>query len=137
MPTQSDIVELLRGNETFADAPESVLIELASRAEEQAVEAGQTLIRQGVKCGQVYVVLDGEFAVYINEEETPVARLGRGRIFGEIGAVSGIDATATVRSLSAGTVLGIPDKALHGAMRHAPKLAESVLRSLSRYLGSR
>lgn len=137
MPDLTEIVALLRENETFAAAATGTLEAIAGAMVERSVGAGTELIRQGVKCGSVFVVTSGEFGVFIDAESEPVARLGRGRIFGEIGAVSGIDATATVRSLSPGMVLEIPGPALHSAMRESPTFAASILRSLSRYLGRR
>jgi CRP-like cAMP-binding protein len=138
MPAPSDnIVELLRENETFAGTPADTLATLAGESEEREIGAGEEPIRQGIRCGSVFLVIDGEFGVYVKDtpEDAPLARLGRGRVFGEIGAVSGIVATATVRALTASRVLVIPGAALHRAMRKTPALAESVLRSLARYLG--
>ncbi len=137
MLTIDQIVALLQQNETFADAPEAILRELASGMKERAIDTDTVLIQQGKKCGSLFVATAGDFGVFIDGETEPVARLGRGRVFGEIGAVSGIEATATVRSLTGGSILEIPGPALHRAFGQSPKLAESVLRSLSRYLGAR
>jgi CRP-like cAMP-binding protein len=139
MPSESDIVELLGGNETFADTPAQTLAALAAGAEECGFAAGDEPIRQGVRCGSVFLITEGEFGIFMADtpDDAPLARLGRGRVFGEIGAVSGIVATATVRALSEGRALVIPGAVLHRAMRQTPALAESVLRSLSRYLGKR
>ncbi len=131
------IVALLRENETFATTPDAVLLTLAERMTENPVDTDTVLIQQGVHCSSVFVVTEGEFGVLVDGETEPVATLGRGRVFGEIGAVSGIHATATVRALSPGRLLEIPGKVLHQAMRQSPALAESLLRSLSRYLGRR
>ncbi|MCB1232309.1 MAG: Crp/Fnr family transcriptional regulator [Verrucomicrobiae bacterium] len=137
MHTVDQIVSLLQQNDTFADAPEEILRDLASGMKERPVEAGTDLIEQGKKCGSLFAATEGDFGVFIDGESEPVAQLGRGRVFGEIGAVSGIKATATVRALSDGNVLEIPGPALHRAFAQSPKLAESVLRSLSRYLGAK
>ncbi|MCB1090638.1 MAG: Crp/Fnr family transcriptional regulator, partial [Verrucomicrobiae bacterium] len=137
MPSESDIVALLSENETFAGTPADTLAALAHEAEQRDVAAGDELITQGVRCGSIFLAIEGEFGVFVKEtpSDAPLAQLGRGRVFGEIGAVSGIVATATVRALSAGRVLMIPGPVLHKAMRQTPSLAESVLRSLARYLG--
>ncbi|MCB1062598.1 MAG: cyclic nucleotide-binding domain-containing protein [Verrucomicrobiae bacterium] len=137
MLSAPDIVALLRENETFASAKASVLQQMAAGMEEHEVEAETVLIEQGIRCGSVFLVTEGTFGVYIDDETVPVAELERGRVFGEIGAVSGIEATATVKAITAGQVLEIPGKVLHQAMRDCHALAESLLRSLSRYLGRR
>lgn len=137
MSSDTDLVSLLSQNDTFAGTPASTLATLASGAVERSFAAGDEPIRQGVRCGSLFLVIEGEFGVFVKDtpEDAPLARLGRGRVFGEIGAVSGIVATATVRAFSDSRVLEIPGPALHRAMRQTPALAESVLRSLSRYLG--
>lgn len=137
MPSDSDLVELLSENETFAGTPLPTLTTLAAGSEERVLAAGDEPIRQGIRCGSVFLVIEGTFGVFVKgtPDDAPLARLGRGRVFGEIGAVSGIVATATVRALTDGRVLVIPGPALHRAMRQTPTLAEAVLRSLARYLG--
>lgn len=137
MLTVDQIVSLLQQNDTFAEAPEAILRELAADMKERAVAVGEVLIEQGKKCGSLYAATEGEFGVFIDGDGESIAQLGRGRVFGEIGAVSGMKATATVSAISEGTVLEIPGPALHRAFGQSPKLAESVLRSLSRYLGAK
>ena len=137
MSSDTDLVSLLSQNDTFAGTPAATLATLASGAVERALAAGEEPIQQGVRCGSLFLVIEGEFGVFVKDtpEDAPLARLGRGRVFGEIGAVSGIVATATVRAFTDSRVLEIPGPALHRAMRQTPALAESVLRSLARYLG--
>jgi CRP-like cAMP-binding protein len=138
MLSEDEIISLLQENETFDGVQSETLRELAQGAVERICEPGETLIEQGVRAGDLFVVIEGEFAVAIRENdrdpENEVARVGHGRVFGEIGAVSGIGATASVRSVGEGKVLAIPGDHFHRVMYHSPRLAESVLRSMSRYL---
>jgi CRP-like cAMP-binding protein len=146
MLSEPEIIALLRENETFATAPDHRLDELAAGFSERSCEAGETLIEQGTKGGILYLIIEGEFGVFVRgrEQVAPsadpagpkVATLGRSHIVGEIGAVSGIPATATVRALTDGRVLELDEKLFQELMYHSPKLAESVLRSLTRYIGS-
>lgn len=144
MLSESEIVALLRENDTFATAPMDRLEELATGFTQRSVADGEVLIEQGTHGGILYAIVDGEFGVYVRGREdlpgtdpagTLVATLSRSHIVGEIGAVSGIPATATVRALSDGSILELEVKAFQELMYHSPRLAESVLRSLTRYIG--
>ena len=144
MLSEPEIVALLRDNDTFETAPEDRLQELAAGFSERTVEAGEVLIEQGTHGGILYVIVEGEFGVFVRDREevpatdpagTLVANLSRSHIVGEIGAVSGIPATATVRALSDGRILELDEKLFQELMYHSPRLAESVLRSLTRYIG--
>lgn len=136
MLSPDQIVDLLSQNEAFADCPVSILEALASGSEETPVTKGDVLVEKGVKASAVQVAIEGRFGVFIEADAPdPAVTLERGAVFGEIGAVSGIKATATVKALEDGVVLTIPGSELHRHMRRSPELAASILRSLSRYLG--
>ncbi len=145
MLTEPEIVALLRENETFATAPLNRLEELAGGFVERDCKEGETLIEQGTHSGILYVIISGKLGVYVRGRDAApsgdpagplVATLQRGHIVGEIGAVSGIPATATVRSLADGRILELDEKLFQELMYHSPRLAESVLRSLTRYIGA-
>ena len=115
MLSTEEMVELLEANDTFDEVPRETLAELAEGASERDCSADEILIEQGIRCGDMFVVVEGDFAVLVKEKDDEpgqeVARVGRGRVIGEIGAVSGIGATATVQSVNAGKVLSIPGRA--------------------------
>lgn len=145
MLTEPEIVALLRENETFASAPQDRLEELAGGFVERECSAGEVLIEQGTHGGMLYVIISGELGVYVRGRDVApsgdpagplVATLNRGHIVGEIGAVSGIASTATVRALGDGRILELDAKLFQELMYHSPRLAESVLRSLTRYIGA-
>ncbi len=144
MLSEPEIVALLRENDTFATAPLDRLEELAGGFYERECSVGETLIEQGKHGGKLYVIVAGEFGVFVRGRDQAssgdpagpkVATLGRGHIIGEIGAVSGIPATATVRALTDGRILELDERPFQELMYHSPRLAESVLRSLTRYIG--
>jgi CRP-like cAMP-binding protein len=138
MLDHNDIISLLQANETFAGVSEETLAKLADGLTERECAEGELLIKQGTRSADLFVAVEGEFTVNVrdsdSEPEREVARLGHGRVFGEIGAVSGIGATASVRSVGSGRILMIPGDHFHRVMAQSPRLAESVLRSMSRYL---
>lgn len=130
--TESDILELISKTEPFSTAPESTRGELVKHFRELAVEPGAIVIEAGKSSSRLSIVTAGDFSVIVKGEV--VKTLSEGDVFGEIGAVSGIPATATVRAETAGTVLAISASDLHSVIYHSPKLAEALLRSLTQYL---
>lgn len=135
MSDPEPIATLLGQTEAFAGCPTSVLEEIAGNLSETSVAPGSLLVEKGARCGDLFVVVSGEFGVFIDPEAaSPTVVLERGAVFGEIGAVSGIEATASVKALGDASVLVIPEPELHRHMRQTPELAASMLRSLSQYL---
>ena len=138
MTDLDDLLELLRARKAFEGVPEETLTELAKGAELRQCKAGDSLIEQGVRGGDLFVAVEGVFGVYAREnegtEEKKITEMTGGRVFGEIGAVSGIAATASVRVIEPGAVWVISVDHFHKVMTHSPKLAESILRSMVRYL---
>lgn len=138
MTDHDDLLELLRGSPAFEGVTRETLAELAEGAELRPCEPGDSLIEQGVRGESLFVAAKGIFGVYGREKnepaETKLNEMSRGRVFGEIGALSGIAATASVRAIEPGAVWEISVHHFHRVMAHSPKLAESILRSMTRYL---
>lgn len=91
---------------------EEVLSDLALRS----VAAGEVVFRQGDASDRIYVVRSGEVEVLLEEpgaEPRPVARLGPGEPFGEIGLLQGVPRTATVRATTRSTLLSLGREAFH------------------------
>jgi len=133
METQ-EVIELLRGGEAFASAPQAALERLAAAAEATDLFAGQELIAQGASGESLWILLEGELEVLVGGQvANRIDR--RGEVLGQISAVSQTPATATVIALTAGSALRIPHDKLHEAMLAHPELAASMLRSMAQYLG--
>lgn len=78
----------------FADLQASELEEVAQTLDEERHPRGDRVLREGLSGGGFYVVLDGEVAVRIGDEER--ARLAAGEFFGEISILTGEASTADV-----------------------------------------
>jgi len=130
----NEIIELLRGGEAFAAAPQAALERVAAVAEERELFAGQELIAQGASGESLWILLEGDLEVLVSGQVAN--RIDqRGEVLGQISAVSQTPATATVIALTAGRALRIPHDKLHEAMLAHPELAASMLRSMAKYLG--
>lgn len=90
----------------FDDASRAALERLAAAAEEVSVPRGTTVVHQGEPADDLWVVLGGDLEVTIDGERVNV--VGTDGWFGEIGLVDQVPRTATVRALTATTLLRVP-----------------------------
>lgn len=133
---EADLITLLQGNPDFARVTETSLAALISSGEIQEVDGGVEIIREKEAGQRIWVLIEGELEVLVNGEL--VNRISSpGEVVGQISAVSLTAATATVRMAKAGKCLAISHRALHEVMKGSPQLAESILRSMAKYLERR
>jgi len=81
-----------------------------TKLDRRKVAAGKTLVEQGHEGDELYLILDGVFAVEVDGEE--VAELGPGTIVGERAALVGHTRTATLRARTKARVAAVPADAL-------------------------
>ena len=124
----------------FSEASASILEKLSEIVEEVTFEKGQELTSQGIRCPNLYVLASGSIGIYIREGEGEGEREAAilsdpGKVVGEIGAVSGLVATATVRAVSdEAHFLQLEGERFNKIISAEPQVATTVLRSLARYL---
>jgi CRP-like cAMP-binding protein len=95
VPTEtSTVVEALSQLALFADLTRPQLEEVAHTVGEEMFAEGQRVLRQGMRGGGFFIILEGEAQVVIDGEER--ARHARGDFFGEIAALTGAAPTADV-----------------------------------------
>jgi CRP-like cAMP-binding protein len=87
-------IETLARLALFADLSRPQLEAIAHTYDEELAPEGQRVLRKGMSGGSLYVVLDGEARVVLEERE--LARLGRGEFFGDVSALLGEPPTADV-----------------------------------------
>ena len=88
-------------------------------------EPGQVVFREGDRGDWLYIVTDGEVEVLRTvpgRGEQPLRRLGVGECFGEIALVSEKARTATVRAVSATSVLAVDREAFQAMFATLPPL---------------
>jgi CRP-like cAMP-binding protein len=94
------------------DEPDEEVV-LDAYVEAISVPAGSTIVRQGEFADAFYVILEGEFTVYLESEPRNVVinTLGPGCCFGETGLLQTGTRTATVRATTDGelAVLGLSE----------------------------
>jgi len=77
-----------------------------AKEKSRAIVKGSTLVEQGAAGDEMFLVLDGMFAVEVDGQ--PVAQVGPGAIVGERAVVEKGSRTATLRALTACRVVSVP-----------------------------
>lgn len=111
---RSEIEKFWPFNE-FADNVNDRIARDGSRME---VTAGQTIVAQGSKDKDFYIILDGEFSVRHNDIQ--VKELKAGEMFGEYGSLDESVRNATVTAMRNGILLKLPSKEIRQIVESAP-----------------
>ena len=77
-----------------------------AKEKSRAIVKGRPLVEQGAAGDEMFLVLDGMFAVEVDGQ--PVAQVGPGAIVGERAVVEKGSRTATLRALTACRVVSVP-----------------------------
>lgn len=125
-----DRIALLKA--AFPDLPpdDAALLRIADRLQERRLAPDEILIEAGRQQRSIYFLTDGALLVYLPGAEgaSPVDQLGPGAVVGEIGALMGIPATATVRSRGRSTVLRMAPELTASLPSQMPALFEHLER---------
>jgi CRP-like cAMP-binding protein len=123
-------VQVLAGLSLFAGAPRFALEGLAAECREERPAPGAVLIREGDPPDDLFVVVEGSVSVTAGPANRPLATLGPGDFFGEIGLIKGVPRTASVTVASPAVVLRIDGELFLSLVRtgvaHGGTLGRSV-----------
>ena len=116
----------------FVDLPTEELETIAARAEEVSFREGEWIIRQGDPQSHVYVLVDGEVAVVIDDEDRRV--LSKGSFFGEVAVLLEEPATASIITRTPLTCLVIQGSAIQEFLISHPLVTFRILKAEARRL---
>jgi MFS family permease len=97
--------ELLHRLSLFETLPVSMVENLAVRSQRGRFNPGEAIVTQGADAQGFYVIEDGTVEVFV--DDALVREEGRGEYFGEIALLRGGPRTATVRAVTAVSVLAL------------------------------
>jgi flavin reductase (DIM6/NTAB) family NADH-FMN oxidoreductase RutF len=129
---------LFRGRHEALSAPEGSILgalppamreKLLSAGEEHVYEPGDTVIRQGERGADAFVILSGHARVVRDGRD--LARLGSGQFFGEVAMLDGRTRTADVVAESRLRCIALSRETVKRALRTEPDLAWRVLEVLA------
>jgi CRP-like cAMP-binding protein len=110
---------------------------LAKSGRRKRVSKGTVLINQGVPVQSLYIVLEGELAVFHGRTKKELARLGSGEIAGEMSFVDARPPSATVSAHSDAVVYHIPTKLLGEALATNTGFAARFYKAVATFLSDR
>jgi len=127
-------LELLRGVPLFANCSKSDLRRIALLADEVDFDAGKTLIREGTRGREFFVVVEG--ALRVTRDGKKLGDLGAGAFVGEMALVADVPRTATVTASSPVRLLVLTKRGFLDLLTQSPSIATRVLQSLGERLHS-
>jgi CRP/FNR family transcriptional regulator, cyclic AMP receptor protein len=116
----------------FVDLPREELEQIAASAEEVSFGEGEWIIRQGDPQSSVYVIVEGEVAVMIDDESRRV--LPMGSFFGEVAVLLDEPATASIITRSPVTCLVITAADVQEFLVAHPLVTYRILKAEARRL---
>jgi CRP-like cAMP-binding protein len=131
--TQRQLIQKLRANYAFfSEMMEGEIATFLRICKQASYEKGQAIFRQGESAKDFYLVISGEVVITIRDRE--LARLGPGRVFGEMSLLEKIPRTATATAVETARVFSIPAAVMNA---EAPALAYKVLLSVAQQMSEK
>ena len=131
--------QVLADTEFFADAPASMLADVAASGKIRNLVRGDVLFEAGDDPDSIYVVLTARIAIALgnrpfDHRESVIALMEEGDLFGEMGMLDKSARSAGARALETSTVLEIPYISVLDQLNASTSLMWNVVRMLSRRL---
>lgn len=125
---------ILKSIDLFAQIPEKELIWLASQIEQIELEANSTIMTQGEIGTSMYVIIEGEVSVIIDQKE--VATLGEKKFFGELAALDPEARSATIKTITQTTLFKIDRKIIFDLVNEYQDIAQTIIKILCQRIRS-
>lgn len=122
-------VELIKGVPLFSHCSKKELGLVAQIADEIDLPEGKTLMREGDRGREFFVLVEGSADVRRGKRRVNTMR--RGDFFGEIALVSRRPRTATVTTTSPVRVLVVTEQSFRSLLDRAPDVQRKVLQALA------
>jgi CPA1 family monovalent cation:H+ antiporter len=122
-------IDLLRGVPLFSGCSGKELGQISALADELFQPDGTTLIAEGTKGREFFVLVDG--AVDVRRNGRKLNTLGPGSFFGEIALVAETPRTATVTATGPVRLLVITGQAFQRLLAETPSIQAKVMAALA------
>lgn len=123
---------LLERNKLFRDISLQNVERFLEGCQVVTVKGGATLLEAGQKNTSLYLVLDGELRVYLNERDlSPHAVLGTGECVGELSLIDGGSSAALVIAAKDTRLLAVPHERVWAMVDSSNGIARNLLAILA------
>lgn len=133
-PNGREIAERLARIDLLSAVTPEGLDAIAAATRVHTFAKGETILRHGTAGSSMFVVHAGTVSVRVEESE--VARLGEGDVFGEMALLTGEGRAADVVALSDVVAIEIAKEALQPVLRDHPELAATISSKMMERRGS-
>jgi NTE family protein len=134
--TRGAVETRLRDVPFFSALPEAPLRTIAGRLKRRRYKPGDTVFREGDPADTLFLVESGRVHVWTSDNGQLLASLGPGSILGEIALLLDVPRTATVRAVTACSMLVLSRRSLNELVRKYPSISAELTRELGRRLRS-
>jgi CRP-like cAMP-binding protein len=114
----------------FCDLPRAELETIVRSLKQVSFGESEWIIRRGDPPSDVYVIVEGEVAVVIGDEDQRV--LSRGSFFGEVSVLLGEPASASIITRTALRCLVVPGAEVHTFLLSHPQVTYRMLKAEAR-----
>lgn len=128
MASSDKKVERLKAIPLFAHASDQQLGRVAAIADEVHVAPGATIIREGERGQDFFIIESG--SAKVTHAGSELAELGPGDFFGEMSLLDGGDRNATVAASSDSELLVVRKPAFDSLREQVPGLSAAILTAL-------
>jgi CRP-like cAMP-binding protein len=128
----AEVQDVLARLSLFADLAPAQLEAIAHRFDEEVFPEGARVLRKGLTGSGLFVILDGEAIVRVEDEE--ITRFGPGEFFGEISLLTGDLPVADVQALTMLRCLLIPGPDFERFLTEHPAVLYRMLQAEARRL---
>ena len=122
-------VDLLRRVPLFTALSKRELERLGAIADELDLSAGRTLIKEGTRGREFFVLVEGQAAVA--KDGRTVTTMRDGDFFGEIALVTDVPRTSTVTATTPVRLLVLTKRDFQRVLREHPEIQRKVLHTLA------
>lgn len=128
----------LAGMELFRDLSARDLGIVEAFAHERQFLAGEVIFDEGEEGQALYVIVRGKVAICLHGAfEKPLAELGAGAFFGELGLLDGSPRSAQVRAIEPTELVVLSASDYERLMESHARIASRIALQLARHLGQR
>ena len=129
---EADFLDELGRLALFVDLPKAELEQIARSGDKISFGEGEWIMRQGDPHSEVYVIVEGEVAVVIDDEDRRV--LSKGSFFGEVSVLLEEPATASIVTRTPLSCLVVSGAEFQAFLISHPQVTYRILKAEARRL---
>ncbi|MDZ4724682.1 MAG: cyclic nucleotide-binding domain-containing protein [Leptospira sp.] len=124
----SEVIEILRTVDLFAEIPHESIHEIASSLKEDHFKTGESIIQKGDSGTCMYIIYSGR--VFVHFDDQKVAEIGQRQTFGEFSLLNSEPRNASISALEDTHLLRLDQADFYAIMGNSTEFMRGVIRIL-------